>query len=146
MVYINRRQNTTNKQYIYTCDSNWSAQVSQHINVPQQNDQYLLRVIAKKEGIGNGYVKISDYTTHVKTLIFTSSDSTHDTMWDGSLGYVTKTMHIMPQTKQIGCFCPSPRKRGIRKQSFLKRKVAVLFKVFLLMNFLVLTWLEYRFP
>ncbi|MFK4469374.1 hypothetical protein [Bacillus sp. RC252] len=47
---------------------------------------------------------------------------------------------------QRGCFCPSPRKGGIRKQSFLKRKIAVLFKVFLLMNFLVLTWLEYQFP
>ncbi|MGE6594100.1 insecticidal delta-endotoxin Cry8Ea1 family protein [Bacillus mycoides] len=80
---------------------NWNTQVSQHINVSRQNHPYLLRVIAKKEGIGNGYVKISDCTKHVKTLTFTSSDSNYNTMWDESIGYVTKTMHITPHTNQV---------------------------------------------
>ncbi|MBY7115263.1 pesticidal crystal protein cry4Aa [Bacillus sp. 17RED48] len=80
---------------------NWSTQVSQNINLPQQNHQYLLRVIAKKEGIGNGYVKISDCTKHVETLIFTSCDYNNNAMWNEPMGYVTKTMHITPHTNQV---------------------------------------------
>nr|ATG85667.1 insecticidal crystal protein [Bacillus thuringiensis] len=79
---------------------NWSTQVSQHTNL-QQNQRYLLRVTAKKEGMGNGYVKVSDCANNVETLTFKSSDITNNNMWNESIGYMTKTMYITPHTSQV---------------------------------------------
>ncbi|MDY7522284.1 hypothetical protein SBO61_29810, partial [Bacillus thuringiensis] len=52
---------------------NWDAQVSQQFTV-QPNQRYLLRVTARKEGIGNGFVSIRDGGNQTETLTFSASD------------------------------------------------------------------------
>ncbi|KAA6448380.1 pesticidial crystal protein [Bacillus cereus] len=78
----------------------WSTQVSQQLHV-KPNSQYLLRVRGKKEGKGNGYVKISDVGNHVETLTFTSSDNHTNQMYNESEGFITKTLSIRPYTDQL---------------------------------------------
>ncbi|MFV1457081.1 pesticidial crystal protein, partial [Bacillus mycoides] len=79
---------------------NWSAQVSQDIQL-EPNHRYLLRVVAKKEGPGTGYVKISDGTNQIQKLEF-NTYTTCDTCEDSnSLNYITKTMSITPYTSQV---------------------------------------------
>ncbi|MDY7965680.1 insecticidal delta-endotoxin Cry8Ea1 family protein, partial [Bacillus thuringiensis] len=53
---------------------NWSSNVSQNLCVGH-NHGYVLRVTAKKEGHGKGYVTISDCNGNQETLTFTSSDN-----------------------------------------------------------------------
>ncbi|ADY24756.1 pesticidial crystal protein cry4BA (plasmid) [Bacillus thuringiensis serovar finitimus YBT-020] len=80
--------------------SNWNASVAQSVNV--QNDHgYVLRVTAKKEGIGNGYVTILDCANHIDTLTFSACDSDSDTSSNELTAYVTKTLEIFPDTEQI---------------------------------------------
>nr|AJK90391.1 insecticidal protein [Bacillus thuringiensis] len=59
---------------------NWDSQVSQQITV-QPNRRYVLRVTARKEGNGDGYVTIRDGANHTETLTFNTCD------YDGSSGY-----------------------------------------------------------
>lgn len=80
---------------------NWSTQVSQQNIQLQPNHKYMLRVTAKKEGMGNGYVKVSDCANNVETLTFKSSDINNSNMWNESIGYMTKTMYITPHTSQV---------------------------------------------
>ncbi|MGF1438325.1 insecticidal delta-endotoxin Cry8Ea1 family protein [Bacillus thuringiensis] len=53
---------------------NWSSNVSQNLCV-EQNRGYVLRVTAKKEDPGKGYVTISDCNGNQETLTFTSCDN-----------------------------------------------------------------------
>ncbi|OOR06657.1 hypothetical protein BW897_30760 [Bacillus cereus] len=54
--------------------SNWGANVSQDVGV-QPNRGYVLRVTARKEGTGKGYVTMSDCTEeNTETVTFTSNE------------------------------------------------------------------------
>ncbi|MES1052168.1 phosphatidylinositol-specific phospholipase C domain-containing protein [Bacillus thuringiensis] len=54
--------------------SDWSASLSQHVYVKPEHS-YLLRVTARKEGSGEGYVKISDGTEeNIETLNFIAGE------------------------------------------------------------------------
>ncbi|WP_000074807.1 insecticidal delta-endotoxin Cry8Ea1 family protein, partial [Bacillus thuringiensis] len=52
---------------------NWDSQVSQQITV-QPNRRYVLRVTARKEGSGDGYVTIRDGAKYTETLTFNTCD------------------------------------------------------------------------
>ncbi|ADY24720.1 pesticidial crystal protein cry4BA [Bacillus paranthracis] len=80
--------------------SNWNASVSQTVSV-QKDHGYVLRVTAKKEGIGDGYVTILDCANHVDTLTFGACDAGSDVSSNELAGYVTKTLEIYPDTDQI---------------------------------------------
>ncbi|MRC19763.1 hypothetical protein GH866_29995 [Bacillus thuringiensis] len=64
---------------------------------------YFLRVTARKEGSGFGYVVIHDSDNMIEKLKFTSCDhDTDDTVSvDSLMGYVTKTAEIFPGTNQV---------------------------------------------
>nr|ACR84982.1 cry4 delta-toxin-like protein ORF2 [Bacillus thuringiensis] len=70
--------------------SNWSAGVSQNLHV-QDHHGYVLRVIAKKEGPGKGYVTMMDCNGNQETLKFTSCEE----------GYMTKTVEVFPESDRI---------------------------------------------
>ncbi|AZJ24771.1 hypothetical protein CT694_35710 (plasmid) [Bacillus wiedmannii bv. thuringiensis] len=70
--------------------SNWSAGVSQNLHV-QDHYGYVLRVIAKKEGPGKGYVTIMDCNENQETLTFTSCEE----------GYMTKTVEVFPESDRV---------------------------------------------
>ncbi|MDY7962770.1 pesticidial crystal protein [Bacillus thuringiensis] len=69
---------------------NWSAGVSQNMHV-QHHCGYVLRVIAKKEGPGNGYVTMMDRNGNQETLTFTFCEE----------GYMTKTVEIFPESNRV---------------------------------------------
>ncbi|KXY38626.1 hypothetical protein AT268_15015 [Bacillus cereus] len=60
---------------------NWDEQVSQQFTV-QPNQRYVLRVTARKEGVGNGYVSIRDGGNQTETLIFSASDYDTNNMYN----------------------------------------------------------------
>ncbi|MFJ1132441.1 pesticidial crystal protein [Bacillus cereus group sp. BfR-BA-01354] len=70
--------------------SNWSAGVSQNLHA-QDHHGYMLRVIAKKEGPGKGYVTIVDCNGKQETLTFSSCEE----------GYMTKTVEVFPEGDRI---------------------------------------------
>ncbi len=70
--------------------SNWSAGVSQNLHA-QDHHGYVLRVIAKKEGPGKGYVTMMDCNGNQETLKFTSCEE----------GYMTKTVEIFPESDRV---------------------------------------------
>lgn len=70
--------------------SNWSAGVSQNLHV-QHHHGYVLRVIAKKEGLGKGYVTMMDCNENQETLKFTSCEE----------GYMTKTVEVFPESDRV---------------------------------------------
>ncbi|MDY0855132.1 pesticidial crystal protein [Bacillus thuringiensis] len=70
--------------------SNWSAGVSQNLHA-QDHHGYVLRVIAKKEGPGKGYVTMMDCNGKQETLKFTSCEE----------GYMTKTVEVFPESDRI---------------------------------------------
>lgn len=70
--------------------SSWSADVSQNMHV-QHNHRYMLRVIAKKEGPGKGYVTMKNCDGNQETLTFTSCEE----------GYITKTVEIFPENDRV---------------------------------------------
>ncbi|PER42111.1 pesticidal protein [Bacillus thuringiensis] len=57
---------------------NWGSNVSQNLCV-EHNRGYVLRVTAKKEDMGKGYVTISDCAKNTETLTFTSCDYVSNT-------------------------------------------------------------------
>lgn len=77
----------------------WSTQVCQNIEL-EQGHRYMFRVTAKKEGLGTGYVRISDCKNHIETVNFTSCDNIAKGMSYAN-EYVTKIIYITPQTKQV---------------------------------------------
>ncbi|MED3069511.1 pesticidial crystal protein [Bacillus thuringiensis] len=70
--------------------SNWSAGVSQNLHA-QDHHGYVLRVIAKKEGPGKGYVTMMDCNGNQETLKFTSCEE----------GYMTKTVEVFPESDRV---------------------------------------------
>ncbi|MGE6619118.1 pesticidial crystal protein [Bacillus mycoides] len=70
--------------------SNWSAGVSQNLHAQDQHG-YVLRVIAKKEGPGKGYVTMMDCNGKQETLTFTSCEE----------GYMTKTVEVFPESDRV---------------------------------------------
>ncbi|MGF1438506.1 pesticidial crystal protein [Bacillus thuringiensis] len=70
--------------------SNWSAGVSQNLHA-QDHHGYMLRVIAKKEGPGKGYVTMMDCNGNQETLKFTSCEE----------GYMTKTVEVFPEGDRV---------------------------------------------
>nr|ABW08088.1 insecticidal crystal protein [Bacillus thuringiensis] len=90
---------------------NWDEQVSQQFTV-QPNQRYVLRVTARKEGVGNGYVSIRDGGNQTETLTFSASDydtnSVYNTqasntngLYNEQTGYITKTVTFIPYTDQV---------------------------------------------
>ncbi|AFU17343.1 C-terminal half of 130-kDa type delta-endotoxin (plasmid) [Bacillus thuringiensis MC28] len=70
--------------------SNWSTGVSQNLHA-QDHHRYMLRVIAKKEGPGKGYVTMMDCNGKQETLTFTSCEE----------GYMTKTVKVFPESDRV---------------------------------------------
>nr|BAD67158.1 hypothetical protein [Bacillus thuringiensis] len=70
--------------------SNWSSGISQNLHVQHQHG-YLLRVSAKKEGSGKGYVTLMGCNGKKETLTFTSCDG----------GYITKTVEVFPESDRV---------------------------------------------
>ncbi|MCU5408749.1 pesticidial crystal protein [Bacillus cereus] len=70
--------------------SNWSSGVSQNLHVQHQHG-YVLRVSAKKEGPGKGYVTMMGCNGRQETLMFTPCDG----------GYMTKTLEVFLDTDRI---------------------------------------------
>nr|AEI26333.1 cry39Ab-like protein [Bacillus thuringiensis] len=70
--------------------SNWSAGASQNLHV-QDHHGYVLRVLAKKEGPGKGYVTMMDCNGNQETLKFTSCEE----------GYMTKTAEVFPESDRV---------------------------------------------
>nr|BAD08533.1 hypothetical protein [Bacillus thuringiensis serovar entomocidus] len=70
--------------------SNWSSGVSQNLHV-QHHCGYVLRVSAKKEGPGKGYVTMMGCNGKQETLTFTSCDG----------GYMTKTVEVFPESERV---------------------------------------------
>ncbi|HDR4874999.1 TPA: pesticidal protein [Bacillus cereus] len=75
---------------------NWDEQVSQQFTV-QPNQRYVLRVTARKEGVGNGYVSIRDGGNQSETLTFSASDydtnGMYDTQVSNTNGYNTNNAY-----------------------------------------------------
>nr|AFP87548.1 Cry8-like delta-endotoxin [Bacillus thuringiensis] len=107
---------------------NWDSQVSQQITV-QPNRRYVLRVTARKEGNGDGYVTIRDGANHTETLTFNTCDYDGSSVYDNQAfnanndvyttqssntnryntngvyhdqtSYITKTVEFIPYTEQV---------------------------------------------
>ncbi|MEC2714605.1 insecticidal delta-endotoxin Cry8Ea1 family protein [Bacillus cereus] len=75
---------------------NWDEQVSQQFTV-QPNQRYVLRVTARKEGVGNGYVSIRDGGNQTETLTFSASDydtnNVYNTQASNTNGYNTNSAY-----------------------------------------------------
>ncbi|MBZ8126132.1 pesticidal protein [Bacillus thuringiensis] len=104
---------------------NWSSNVSQNVCL-ENNRGYVLRVTAKKEDMGKGYVTISDCNGNQETLTFTSCANyvsneitneqseypfsqemneqrcynPNETI-NGQRNYVTRTIDFFPDTDQV---------------------------------------------
>nr|ATG85670.1 insecticidal crystal protein [Bacillus thuringiensis] len=79
---------------------NWSTTVSQNVCL-QHNRGYVLRVTARKEGMGNGYVTMSDCANHIEKIIFTSCDNNIVVTSTDSAEYVTRTVSFFPDTDHV---------------------------------------------
>jgi len=83
----------------------WSATISQQVSVKSEQ-RYMLRITARKEGNGEGYVTISDGTEeNTETLKFIMQEEEINTMvsenCSGLFRYVTKIVEIFPKTDCI---------------------------------------------
>lgn len=79
---------------------NWSTTVSQNVCL-QHNRGYVLRVTARKEGMGNGYVTMSDCANHIEKIAFTSCDNNIVGTSTDSAEYVTRTVSFFPDTDHV---------------------------------------------
>ncbi|PNK22471.1 hypothetical protein CBR59_30190 [Bacillus thuringiensis] len=79
---------------------NWNSQVSQQFTV-QPNYRYVLRVTARKEGAGDGYVIIRDGTNQTETLAFNTCDNDAGVLSTNQASYITKTVEFTPSTEQV---------------------------------------------
>ncbi|PFK21662.1 hypothetical protein [Bacillus cereus] len=86
--------------------SDWSATVSQHVCVKPEHS-YLLRVTARKEDTGEGYVTISDGTIdNTETLNFTVEEGTTSIMNYASNPYETNAYpNNITNNQKMGCGC-----------------------------------------
>ncbi|WP_347176130.1 pesticidal crystal protein Cry8Ca [Bacillus thuringiensis] len=79
---------------------NWNSQVSQQFTV-QPNYRYVLRVTARKEGVGDGYVIIRDGANQTETLTFNICDDDTGVLSTDQTSYITKTVEFTPSTEQV---------------------------------------------
>lgn len=80
---------------------NWNSQVTQYICLPK-NQGYVLRVTGRKEGMGEGYVTVSDSAGNMEKLTFISCDNySNNSVVDIEKYYATQFMHFFPDTDQV---------------------------------------------
>nr|AGM39664.1 DIG-5 [Bacillus thuringiensis] len=80
--------------------SNWDAQVLQCLKLYQDRG-YILRVTARKIGLGEGYITITDEEGHTDQLTFGSCENIDSSNSFVSTGYITKELEFFPDTDQI---------------------------------------------
>ncbi|ALL11828.1 hypothetical protein BTXL6_11140 [Bacillus thuringiensis] len=80
--------------------SNWDAQVLQCVKLYPDRG-YILRVTARKEGLGEGYVTICGEEGNTDTLTFGTCDDTDRLQSVVSTGYVTKELEFFPDTENV---------------------------------------------
>ncbi|MEC2709907.1 insecticidal delta-endotoxin Cry8Ea1 family protein [Bacillus thuringiensis] len=80
--------------------SNWDAQVLQCLKLYQDRG-YILRVTARKEGLGEGYVTITDEEGHTDQLTFGTCEEIDASNTFVSTGYITKELEFFPDTEKV---------------------------------------------
>nr|AGM39663.1 DGI-11 [Bacillus thuringiensis] len=80
--------------------SNWDAQVLQCMTLYQDRG-YILRVTARKEGLGEGYVTITDEEGNTDQLRFGGCEEIDASNSFVSTGYVTKELEFFPDTEKV---------------------------------------------
>nr|AEH76815.1 Cry7Ba1-like protein [Bacillus thuringiensis] len=80
--------------------SNWDAQVLQCLKLYQDRG-YILRVTARKIGLGEGYITITDEEGHTDQLTFGSCESIDSSNSLVSTGYITKELEFFPDTEKV---------------------------------------------
>ncbi|WP_197223327.1 insecticidal delta-endotoxin Cry8Ea1 family protein, partial [Bacillus thuringiensis] len=78
--------------------SNWDAQVLQCLKLYQDRG-YILRVTARKEGLGEGYITITDEEGNTDQLTFGSCEEIDTSNSFVSTGYMTKELEFFPDTE-----------------------------------------------
>nr|AGU13818.1 pesticidal protein [Bacillus thuringiensis] len=80
--------------------SNWDAQVLQCLNLYEDHG-YILRVTARKEGLGEGYITITDEEGHTDQLTFGGCEEIDSSNSFVSTGYITKELEFFPDTEKV---------------------------------------------
>ncbi|WP_267378628.1 insecticidal delta-endotoxin Cry8Ea1 family protein [Bacillus sp. GM_Baccil_2] len=80
--------------------SNWDAQVLQCMTLYQDRG-YILRVTARKEGLGEGYVTITDEEGNTDQLRFGGCEEIDASNTFVSTGYMTKELEFFPDTEKV---------------------------------------------
>ncbi|EEM19459.1 Pesticidal crystal protein cry7Aa [Bacillus thuringiensis serovar tochigiensis BGSC 4Y1] len=80
--------------------SNWDAQVLQCLKLYQDRG-YILRVTARKEGLGEGYITITDEEGNTDQLTFGSCENIDSSNSFVSTGYITKELEFFLDTDQV---------------------------------------------
>ncbi|ALL11871.1 pesticidal protein [Bacillus thuringiensis] len=80
--------------------SNWDAQVLQCLKLYQDRG-YILRVTARKEGLGEGYITITDEEGHTDQLTFGTCEEIDASNTFVSTGYITKELEFFPDTEKV---------------------------------------------
>nr|BAM99306.1 155 kDa hypothetical protein delta-endotoxin [Bacillus thuringiensis serovar dakota] len=80
--------------------SNWDAQVLQCLKLYQDRG-YILRVTARKEGLGEGYITITDEEGHTDQLTFGTCEEIDASNTLVSTGYITKELEFFPDTEKV---------------------------------------------
>ncbi|WP_176328738.1 insecticidal delta-endotoxin Cry8Ea1 family protein [Bacillus thuringiensis] len=80
--------------------SNWDAQVLQCLKLYQDRG-YILRVTARKEGLGEGYITITDEAGHTDQLTFGTCEEIDASNTFVSTGYMTKELEFFPDTEKV---------------------------------------------
>ncbi|WP_267378671.1 insecticidal delta-endotoxin Cry8Ea1 family protein [Bacillus sp. GM_Baccil_2] len=80
--------------------SNWNAQVLQCMKLYQDRG-YILRVTARKEGLGEGYVTITDDEGQTDQLTFGGCEEIDASNTFVSTGYMTKELEFFPDTEKV---------------------------------------------
>nr|AGU13815.1 pesticidal protein [Bacillus thuringiensis] len=80
--------------------SNWDAQVLQCMTLYQDRG-YILRVTARKEGLGEGYVTITDEEGNTDQLRFGGCEEIDASNSFVSTGYMTKELEFFPDTEKV---------------------------------------------
>nr|AGU13819.1 pesticidal protein [Bacillus thuringiensis] len=80
--------------------SNWDAQVLQCLKLYQDRG-YILRVTARKEGLGEGYVTITDEEGNTDQLTFGACEEIDASNAFISTGYITKELEFFPDTEKV---------------------------------------------
>lgn len=80
--------------------SGWDAQVLQRVKLYPDRG-YILRVMARKEGLGAGYIKITDEEGHTDQLTFGACEEIDASNAFISTGYITKELEFFPGTEKV---------------------------------------------